>query len=153
MRILEPCIKFCKFLPFYWLFWWATALWTDVTGAMKVVGLIDAKWAYADNYHFLVKSLHMYSIPSWLPAVFLILIIMSLAAVTAVFAMACYLQIKQRPQWETWTVYAFMLSLCLWMGFFIADQLIMNFDLEQNHMVQGGFEMLCFIFFVIVLQE
>ncbi len=35
----------------------------------------------------------------------------------------------------------------LWwtLAFFISDQVVMMFDLEENHMVQGGFQLLTFI--------
>ena len=35
----------------------------------------------------------------------------------------------------------------LWwtLAFFISDQVVMMFDLEQNHMVQGGFQLLTFM--------
>ncbi|MEP3278328.1 MAG: hypothetical protein ABJN26_00090 [Stappiaceae bacterium] len=39
---------------------------------------------------------------------------------------------------------AFIISLGLWFAFFLADQIFLKFDLEQNHMVQGGFQLLCF---------
>lgn len=45
---------------------------------------------------------------------------------------------------------AFIFSLSFWLLFFLADQLIMNFDLEENHMVQGGFELLCYMLINIV---
>lgn len=151
-RVLQSCYQFCRFLPVYWMLWWGSALWTDVTGALKVLGWLDAKWAFADNYKFLVKSLQLYPIPHWLPAIFLVSIIIWIAVATASFAIAVYYQIKQRPQWQEWTSYAFIVSLGLWMAFFIADQMIMNFDLEQNHMVQASFEMLCFIFFVMITE-
>ena len=40
---------------------------------------------------------------------------------------------------------AFIISLGLWFAFFISDQVVMMFDLEQNHMVQGGFQLLTFM--------
>ena len=48
-------------------------------------------------------------------------------------------------QWKSRVNTAYVISLILWLAFFIADQIIMNFDEEQNHMVQGGFQLLTFI--------
>jgi hypothetical protein len=135
-------------MPVYWLLWWASALWTDVTGALKVLGVLTAPWAYAENYHFLVKSLQMYSPPNWLPVVFLCAILSCLTLITLIFARACYLQCRKSAQWVVWTVYGFVASQGLWMLFFLADQLILNFSLEQNHMVQASFQLLCFGAFV-----
>jgi hypothetical protein len=37
------------------------------------------------------------------------------------------------------------ISMSLWLVFFLSDQVVMMFDLEENHMVQGGFQLLTFM--------
>ena len=50
-----------------------------------------------------------------------------------------------KDKWYTNVNMAFIFSMVYWMLFFLADQIVMNYDLEQNHMVQGGFELLSYL--------
>lgn len=49
-----------------------------------------------------------------------------------------------------WLPGVFFVGIVAWsllsaLAFFISDQVVMMFDLEQNHMVQGGFQLLTFM--------
>ena len=94
------------------------------------------------NYPALVTSLAQYDSPNWLPAVFFVGIIAwsLLSALAFIFAALTPAQPSQR--WRERVNAAFIISLGLWFAFFISDQVVMMFDLEQNHMVQGGFQLL-----------
>ncbi|MDD3265851.1 MAG: hypothetical protein PHC75_01555 [Burkholderiales bacterium] len=136
-------ILFKRIIVIFWALWWLIALWTDVVGAVAHLGYVTASWAPDNNYPFLVKSLAMYNVPTSLPAFFYAGInIFSFICVVlfgrAVFAL-------NKSNWLEKANIAFIFSLSYWFMFFLADQLIMNFDLEQNHMVQGGFQLLCYL--------
>lgn len=138
-------IRFKKLLVIFWGTWWLTALWTDLAGGMAYLGWLQADWAPSKNYPFLVDSLKMYALPSWIPALFFIGIIAWMAVACVLFVMAIKAILQKKPFWHL-THKAFMASMTLWLGFFLADQMIMNYDLEANHMIQGGFQLLCWLF-------
>jgi hypothetical protein len=137
--------SFKKLIIIFWTIWWAIALWTDVVGGFKHLGWLTAAWAQDTNYPFLVKSLEMYSPSDWLaPTLFLGIIGWSLINVL-LFSHACLALFQPGQLWLERAQKAFVVSLSFWLAFFIADQLVMKFDLEENHMVQGGFQWLTFL--------
>lgn len=138
-------LTFKKILIWFWFIWWFIALWTDVIGGLAHLGLLQADWAPDTNYPNLVLSLQMYAVPLWLPAILFDGIIIWLAIATFSFAWAV-IALNRRPEiWLRRAQIAFIISLTLWLAFFLADQIIMKFDLEENHMVQGGFQLLCYL--------
>lgn len=137
--------QFKKIIILFWSLWWLTALWTDVIGALRHLNWLTASWAMDINYPFLVDSLKMYSIPDELPPILFIGIMVWTLINTLVFTYACLAFNKPRTVWITRAELAFIVSLCFWLAFFLADQLVMKYDLEENHMVQGGFELLTFL--------
>lgn len=136
---------FKKMMVFFWFLWWASALWTDIVGGLSHLGYLQSSWAPDTNFPFLVKTLAIYPLPTWMPAVFFIAILLWMSVNTLLFARASLALIQKQGPWRLWAERAFIVSLLLWMAFFIADQLVMQYDLEENHMVQGGFELLCFL--------
>jgi hypothetical protein len=136
---------FKKIIIVFWLFWWLIALWTDVVGIMAHYGLLIKSWAPNNNLPFLTKSLAMYPLPIWAPLFFFIGIILGSFFSTAAFAWACASLHRDTAVWMRRADMAFIISICFWLAFFLADQLVMNFDLEENHMVQGGFELLSYL--------
>ncbi len=145
-------IKFKKILILFWTCWWLIAFWTDLSGSFKSLGLINVKWIYADNFPGLQKSLEMYSAPHWLAVVLFIGIIVWMLISTLLFIHASIALHKDKSIWMQRAARAFIVSLSLWLAFFLADQIVMKFMLEENHMVQGGFELLSF-FALYVLPE
>lgn len=136
---------FKKLIVLFWAAWWLIALWTDVVGGFAHLGLINASWAPDTNYPFLVSTLKMYQVPSWLPpSLFIGIIIWSLVS-TLAFLWACFALGKTRAVWMRRAEIAFIISLSLWLAFFLADQIVMKFNEEENHMVQGGFQLLSYL--------
>lgn len=137
-------LLFKKILVLFWTFWWLTALWTDIVGGLAHLGLLDAPWAPDKNYPNLVDALNIYSLPNWIPiGLFLGIILWSLLN-SLLFFWACLKLHLKENLWLPRAQVAFIVSLTCWLGFFIADQLVLNYELEQNHMVQGGFQLLSF---------
>jgi hypothetical protein len=138
-------ITFKKIIILFWAFWWLIALWTDLVGAAAHLGWLKASWAPDTNYPFLASSLAMYSVPTWLiAALFTGIIAWSLLS-TCAFVWAASSLSRPKVVWLARAEVAFIISLSYWLAFFLADQLVMKFDLEQNHMVQGGLQLLTYL--------
>ncbi|KTD66351.1 hypothetical protein [Legionella spiritensis] len=138
-------LLFKKIIVIFWCLWWFIALWTDVVGALAHAGFLVKSWAPDTNYPFLVDSLKMYSAPAWVPVVCITGIILWSLFSALAFLWAC-MGIKQSaPNRMRRIDAAFIISLSFWLAFFLADQLVVKFDLEENHMVQGGFELLTYL--------
>lgn len=136
---------FKKIIVVFWTIWWLIALWTDAVGALAHLKLLTANWAPDVNYPFLVNSLKMYGVSSWVPALLFSFILLWTFISAGLF---CWTSLGLRYEQKIWmprAELAFIVSLTYWLAFFIADQLVMKFDLEQNHMVQGGFQLLTFL--------
>jgi hypothetical protein len=52
---------------------------------------------------------------------------------------------RPRDRWMALVNTGFIISMAEWFAFFIADQIVQEFDLEGNHMEQAGVQLLCFI--------
>lgn len=87
----------------------------------------------------------MYNVPSKLPCFLFALILFCLFISTALFLWASLGLRHGQEIWMPRVESAFIFSLVFWFAFFIADQIVMKYDLEENHMVQGGFELLTFL--------
>lgn len=136
---------FKKSIIVFWFVWWIIALWTDIVGTLAHIGHINASWAPDSNYPFLIKSLQMYHVPEFLP-IFLYSGILLLSTTSTVLFFLAIINLNKPPEiWLAKARSAFVFSIGFWLLFFIADQIVMNYDLEQNHMVQGGFELLSFL--------
>lgn len=138
-------LLFKKIMVIFWLLWWAIAFWTDVIGLMAHYNLLHQTWAPDLNYPFLAQSLTMYHVPSYFPLIAYIGIMLWSGLATLAFIRAGVAIFQKSDQWKNYANTAFIISLCLWLAFFIADQLIMKFDLEANHMAQACFELLCYL--------
>jgi hypothetical protein len=134
---------FKRLLVAFWWLWWLIAFLTDFLGGLKELGVITAAWLPHTNYPFLAKSLAPYDAPVWLPPVLFAGIVLWSFLSTVLFTVAMCTPRQPEMRWRHRVDTAFIVSLGLWLAFFIADQVVMKFDLEENHMVQGGFELLC----------
>ena len=136
---------FKRVLVAFWAIWWLIAFLSDVAGGLKELGLITANWLPHTSYPTLVEGLASYSAPGWL-APFLFVGIICWSFLSAVLlTVAALTPIQPWPRWQRRVDSAFIVSLSLWLAFFLADQIIMKFGLEENHMVQGGFQLLCLL--------
>lgn len=136
---------FKKIIIVFWTLWWLIAFWTDVVGAFAHLGWLRESWAPDLNYPFLVTSLKMYNVPDWLTGILFIGIIAWSLLATFAFCWASVSLNKNRSIWMRRMQVAFIISLTYWFAFFLADQIVMKFDLEENHMVQGGFQFLTYL--------
>lgn len=138
-------LHFKKIIIIFWFLWWLIALWTDVVGGLAHMGWLHASWAPDTNLPFLIESLKMYQPPLWLIGIFFAGILLGLFLSTVSFLWAVLGLNQPTYVWMVRAKTAFIISITLWLAFFLADQMIMKFDLEENHMVQGGFQLLTFL--------
>ncbi|MGB6977109.1 MAG: hypothetical protein WBE18_06635 [Gammaproteobacteria bacterium] len=138
-------LLFKKIIVIFWTIWWIIALWTDIVGTFAHLSLIHQTWAPDTNYPYLAESLKIYHTPSWLVTIFFIGILLWSAVSTVAFIIATCSLGKPSEVWLRRAGIAFIISITYWFAFFIADQMVMKFDLEENHMVQGGLQLLCYL--------
>lgn len=136
---------FKRMLVGFWAVWWLLAFLTDFIGGLKNAGLVSAAWLPAANYPAVVSALAPYHVPAWLPVTLFVGIILWETISTVLLTVAALTPMRPQSRWRRRVNAGFIVSLGLWLAFFIADQIVMKFDLEENHMVQGGFQLLCFM--------
>lgn len=136
---------FKRLLVWFWALWWFLAFLTDFIGGLKEIGLVAATWLPYSNYPDLVSSLAPYGVPAWLPAILFVGILAWSLLSTVLLVLAATTPLQPEARWRRRVDAAFIVSLGLWLAFFIADQVVMKFGLEENHMVQGGLQLLCFL--------
>ena|GEM_PF-1598663 len=139
-------LMFKYIIVLFWCLWWLGAFWRDLVGAAAHLQILNTSWAPDTNYPFLVQSLQMYNLPTWVPVFFYIgIVILSGICFVLFLRASCYKYAQDKSGWLERVNFAFIVSTCYWLLFFLADQFVMKFDLEQNHMVQGGFGLLCYL--------
>lgn len=136
--------KFKQMTVFTWALWWSIALATDFTEALQDFGWLQLRW-HAENYPFLVTTLSKYGLPEWVSLVCYVGIILWMIGLTILFWRAAITPYAQRATWLSRVNLAFTVGLGLWFAFYLADQLVLDFSLEQNHMVQGNAMFISFI--------
>ncbi|MBL7480078.1 hypothetical protein [Legionella bononiensis] len=138
-------VLFKKAIIIFWTIWWVLAFWTDFIGMFAHMKLIQKSWAPDANYPFLVEALKMYEVSALIPQMcFAGILIWSFLSSIA-FIWTCIAFNQEIERWMKRADTAFIISLCFWLAMFLADQLVMKFDLEENHMVQGGFQLLTYL--------
>ncbi|QRN04972.1 hypothetical protein GH742_14485 [Legionella sp. MW5194] len=145
MKHLNPITGFKKITILFWFVWWLIALWTDVVGLLAHNGWLIKSWAPDTNYPFLVESLKMYAVPAWVSQWSFAGIILWSFLSTLAFGWTALALFQPTSGWMRRADWAFIISLSYWLAFFLADQLVMKFELEENHMVQGGFQLLTYL--------
>src|SRR5690349_654185 len=109
--MLKQLYIFKKIIILFWTLWWLIALWTDIVGGLAHIGLLVASWAPDTNYPFLVTSLKMYSLPTWVPSIFFIGIIAWSFLSTLAFIWASCGLFQKQSIWLPRAEKAFIISL------------------------------------------
>jgi hypothetical protein len=144
---------FKRLILLFWALWWLLAFLTDLIGGLKEIGVVAASWLPHSNYPDLVESLAPYDTPGWLPPVLFVGIVAWSLLSTLLFAIAASTPRQPAERWRRRLNRAFIVSLGLWLAFFLADQVVMKFGFEENHMVQGGFQLLTFLAIYLLPEE
>lgn len=138
-------VLFKQSLVVFWGLWWAIAFLTDFVGGLEMLGLTSTPWFDGQNYPFLKQTLAPFGATAAIDIALFVGIILWALVSTLLFSFAIVTPYSRKELWLKRVDYAFVVSLGLWLAFFLADQVVMKFDLEQNHMVQGGFQLLCYL--------
>lgn len=137
--------RFKQAIVLFWGLWWLFAFLTDFIGGLEVLGVLSTPWFDGQNYPFLQKTLAPFGASDPVDVALFVGIIAWALLSTLLYAIAICTPMQDKNRWMRRVDRAFIVSLGLWLAFFLADQVVMNFDLEQNHMVQGGFQLLCYL--------
>jgi hypothetical protein len=151
VKITNLCFK--QFVVVFWFLWWVCALWTDIIGAVAHFGNFQASWAPDINYPYLVKAVAMYNVVELVPIILYAGIILLSGISCILFFRAVISLTKPYEIWMKKAQSAFIFTLGFWILFFLADQIVMKYMEEQNHMVQGGFELLTYLALYILPNE
>ncbi|PIQ43759.1 MAG: hypothetical protein COV52_04770 [Gammaproteobacteria bacterium CG11_big_fil_rev_8_21_14_0_20_46_22] len=144
-------IFFKRVVVLFWFIWWLVAFVTDFLGFLNHFFGATFTWAINSNFVTLEKSL---AFAHWSSGVIVTLyacVIIWLFISAILFALASISAFRAGPPQDKKVVnLAFIVTLFFWLAFFIADQCVMKFGLEENHMVQGGFELLSYLALFII---
>ncbi|MCG7520922.1 hypothetical protein [Ruegeria sp. Ofav3-42] len=138
-------VFFKQGLVVFWFLWWAMAFLTDFVGGLELLGVTSTPWFDGHNYPFLVKTLEQFGSTTAINVSLFIGIILWALLSAGLFLIALGTPYSHTELWFRRVDMAFIVSLGLWLAFFLSDQTVMKFDLEENHMVQGGFQLLCYL--------
>lgn len=136
---------FKKCLVIFWCAFWCVTFLTDFGGALTLLGWVHKSWLFADNYTNLVDALKIYSpVHAIVVALFVGILLWSLLS-TSLFIRATASLCQPKTVWFPKAQLAFIVTMLFWLSFFVADTIVYKFGLLENHMVQGGFELLCYL--------
>lgn len=144
MHLRLDNILFKKTIILFWTLWWIIILWTDSISGLAHLSLLKASWA-PDKYNFFADILKMYSVGNWVPLFLYIGILIWTSLIVLFFLWASVGLIGKNDIWLSRARIPFILSLLFWFSFLIADQIIMRYDIENIHMIQGGFQFLSYL--------
>lgn len=140
--------RFKQIMLLTWTLWWSIAFATDFLEALQRLGWFKLSWLSV-NYPFLLTTLAKYGVPTIFAIVFYVGIILCLLIITILFWQVLLTPVHH-SQWQTRVDRAFIVSLSLCFAFYLADQLVLDFTLEQNHMVQGSMLFISYLAFYIL---
>ena len=121
-------------LLFFWAAWFTIVTATNVTSALKAMGVLGPSWRFASkNYPMVVKAVSLYDAPAWLPKLLFmgVLAWQGLAAALFWYALAASGAagvIAAAP-----VNAAFAAGILLWGAFMIADEITIKYAMEQPH--------------------
>ncbi len=117
----------------FWAIWTTIVLATNLTDALKALGVLPNSWSFSSgNYALLRNTMAVYQTPSWLAASLFGGIIIWQALVATLYFRAAFS--SSRGDLETLGfIQAFAASLGLWMAFMLADEVFLAYRVESTH--------------------
>ena len=121
-------------LLFFWAAWFSIVTVTNVTGAMKALGMLGPSWRFAsNNYPMVVKAVSLYDAPAWLPKLLFLGVVAWQALAAAFFWYAFAASGTARLIDIDAANLAFASGILLWGAFMIADEITIKYAMEQPH--------------------
>ena len=123
-------------LLFVWAAWLTVVFTTNVLDGLKALGFLSEGWAFASaNFRFLVATTARYGTPMWLDAILFAGVIVWDAFAAALFWRATFLFPRRAMNGSRPVHLAFTVSLALWGGFLLADEIFIAYEVEAKHLL------------------
>ncbi len=118
----------------FWCLWLTIVFATNLCDGLKELGVLGEGWKFASgNFRFLVSTTAHYDVPRWLNALLFAGVIAWEGLGAVLFGLACRDGRRQSAKTSPLLYPAFLVSLLLWAGFMLADELLMSYDVEATH--------------------
>lgn len=130
----------------FWTIWWIIALITDLVSVFAFFNYLPPTFTHSSSYNDVISTIELYHLPSCLAPILFFAIQLWLIIICIFFIHASLNLRKAKTIWVSHAEKAFIISLCLWLTFFLADQIFLKFSLEENHMAQATFQFISYLF-------
>lgn len=137
-----------RLLVIFWALWWAIAFVSDVLGVLQHIHQIPGTM-FDGNYPMIKKAFENYVSYDIVPVVaFGILLVWEFLS-AAFLIWASFLSFNQE-KWFRATRIAFIVSMGLWMFYFLGDQTLLLFNIESGDMPQAGLQFISLVLILII---
>jgi hypothetical protein len=121
-------------LLFFWAAWFSIVTLTNVTSALKALGMLGPSWRLASrNYPMVVKAVSLYDAPAWVPKLLFMGVIAWQAIAAALFWLALASSAGAGVINMDAANMACAAGIFLWAAFMIADEVTIKYAMEQPH--------------------
>lgn len=119
-------------LLLYWTVWTATVFASNVTDALRAMRLLPASWGFiSGNYSTMIRVTNIYHTPRWVGAWLFSGVILWEAFGACSFGLA--LRSSKASVDRSNFNLAFAINLSLWAAFMIADEVLLDYEIENTH--------------------
>lgn len=126
----------------FWACWFALVCTTNITDLLAVKGILSSDWhCRSGNYALLQSFVSIYNEPIRFVNILFYLDIAFNAISALLFSVAFFMFCFKRQAW-CWINSAFLISLVLWTGFILMDELFIGYKYENEHMRIFIFELI-----------
>lgn len=140
-----------RMLVIFWALWWTVAFATDVLGVLQHVHWIPGTM-FDGNYALVKKGFGNYVSSDIVPVLgFGFLLFWEFLC--AVFLVRASLLSFNEEKWFSATMTAFIISIAMWMIYFVGDQILLLFDIETGDMPQAGLQFISLIMILLLRKE
>lgn len=120
-------------LLFFWALWLSVVFLSNLADAARELGLLDRTWAFASgNFKFIQETTARYAVPDWLNATLFAGVILWEAIACLLFWRAGSIYHERSSRKALYS--AFTMSLLLWAGFLLADEIFIAYPQEAVHL-------------------
>lgn len=135
-----------RIIVIFWALWWGIAFVTDVLGVLQHIHLMSGTM-FDGNYPLIKKAFENY-VPYHIIPIIAFGILLVWEFLNAAFLIRASLLSFNQTAWFKATLIAFVVSLGLWMFYFLGDQTLLLFDIESGDAAQACLQ---FISLVLIL--
>jgi hypothetical protein len=120
---------------FFWTLWMLIVFTTNVFDGLKAMGVLPDGWTFASgNYGFMLEVTKVHQTPATIVAL-LFLGVIIWEGLSAVLLWRAFNSFRGIARSDLGDLYAaFAVSIALWAGFIIADEIFFAYDVEATHL-------------------